>query len=130
MVMVDRIEWYGQDKRVVLQTYEDRTTWESFLDIATQSATMLNSVDYPVQVIVNRTNAFYPKFQPTKMRIIGDMVPINQDLVVVVGAEYSVETLSKVIGSRVASRAFDGTFYVGTIEHAHDILKRERNIEL
>ena len=57
-------------------------------------------------------------------------MPDNQDLVIVVGAEYSVETLSKVVGARIASRAFEGTFYVATMEDAHDVLKRERGIEI
>lgn len=128
--MVNRIEWHGQNKQVVLQTYEGKTTWDIFLEIATQSAKMLNSVEHPVQLIIDRSNAFFPKFKPTEMKNINNLVPDNQDLVVVVGAEYSVETLSKVVGVRIAPRAFTkNTYYVSSMEEAHAILKRERGID-
>ena len=129
--MVNQIQWYGQCKRVVLHIYEGNTTWESFLDMATQSAEMLNSVNYPVQIIVNRLNAKFPEFQPTKMTAINDLVPKNQDLVIVVGAEYTVEMLSKVVGRRIAPQAFTvNTYYVSSMDEAHKVLKQERDIEL
>lgn len=129
--MINRVQWYGQSKRVVLHTYEGNTTCETFLDMATQSAKLLNSVEYPVQIIVNRLNAKFPEFQPTKMSAINDLVPKNQDLVIVVGAEYAVEMLSKVVGRRIAPQAFTvNTHYVSSMDEAHKVLKQERNIEL
>ncbi len=129
--MINRIEWYGQCKRVVLQTFEGDTTWETFFEMATLSAELLNTVDYPVQIIVNRLNAKFPEFQPTKMTAINDIVPKNQDLVIVVGADYTVEMLSKVVGRRLAPQAFTiNTYYVSSMDEAHKVLKQERDIDL
>ena len=81
--------------------------------------------------IVNRLNAKFPEFQPTKMSAINDLVPKNQDLVIVVGAEYAVEMLSKVVGRRIAPQAFTAnTHYVSSMDEAHKVLKQERNIDL
>lgn|GEM_PF-3053184 len=128
--MANSIGWYDQGKRIVLQTFEGKTTLEDFIDMATQSVALLNTVDYPVQLIVDRKNAFFPQFQPSKMKFMRELVPSNQDLVVVVGVEYSVEMISNIIGIRVAPKAFSKSFYVSTMQAAHEILKRERGIEL
>ena len=129
--MANQIEWYGQDKRVVLHTYEGKTTGQIFLDMATQSAELLKTVDYPVQLIINRIDANFTEFKPTKMTAINNLVPENQDLVIVIGAGFNVETLSKVVGNRVAPKAFTtNTYYVSSMAEAHEVLKRERGIEL
>lgn len=128
--MANKIEWYGQGKQVILQTYDGETTWESFFEMATLSEAMIRSVEHPVHLIIDRSTASFPEFKPTTMASVNNMIPDNQDMVIVVGAEYTVETLSKIIGKRVAPQAFRGSFYVSTMEEAHAILKRERGIEL
>lgn len=128
---MNQIEWYSEDKQVVLHTYYGETTWEDFIEIATRSASILQSVDYPVQIVVDRTQAFFKSFDPIKMRPLETkLVPGNQDLVIVIGAQYMVETLSEIVGSLVAPRAFSGTYYVATMTEAHKILKQERGIDL
>lgn len=127
---MNRIEWYTQNKQVVLQTFEGKTTLDDFMDIATQSAEMLNSVSHPVQLIVDRTRAFFTSFQPTELKELNTIVPDNQDIVIVVGADHNTEMLSNIVGSRLYPRAFKGTYYVKTLQEAHEILKQERNIDL
>jgi len=129
-IRMDRIEWYGQGKQVVLHIYEGQTTVESFMDIAYQSYKLLNTVDHPVQIIVNRVQALFPKFQPFELKSLEAIVPDNQDLVIVVGAHYNVEALSNIVGLRIAPKAFESSYYVATMNDAHKILQRERGINL
>lgn len=128
--MNDSVEWFGDNQQVVLQTYQGKTSWNDFLNVARRSAELLNSVDHPVQLIIDRSNAVFFRINTDHMRQIDAIVPANQDLVIVIHGGVYVEIMSKELGPMVAPRAFRGTIYVETMAEAMEVLKESRGIEI
>lgn len=120
------IQWDNEEKTIVRQTYGEVVTPEEYYQMVKQSAELLNSVNHPVDLIVDlRKLKFTLRGMTTMTQYANKMVPANQRIVVAVGLPATIKQIINLL-MRIAPRAAKNTYYVDTIEEAYRILEEQR----
>lgn len=116
------VEWGDENQTIVIQTYNGKVSIEDYYRAVDESAKLLSSVDHPVDLIMDTTEAKTDmKGFLQAVSYANKKVPKNQRLVIVVGANHFIQMLSK-IASTIAPKAAENGYFVDTLEEAHKFI--------
>ncbi len=79
------INWDNDDKTVMRYTYQGQWTWQEFYGVMEQSHQMMDTVDHPVDILVDmRASAQIPQGAVTQFRRIANVRHPNTGTIVAV----------------------------------------------
>ena len=101
-----QVKWFNTSKTIILQSYHTPWTWDNYHASAKEIDQMLDSVDYPVDLIVDFSDgAVLPaKALSHFRRAVMDIHP-NRGLVVMVGMNPYLAALQNVLEQMVPHSA-------------------------
>ena len=103
--MAITVQWENLEKTIVCQTYNGVWPLEELPEAISKSADLINSVDHPVDVIIDLTDNGVETFSVlSSLRSIERKEPKNQRAVVIIGATFTVNMLIR-IGRTIAPSA-------------------------
>lgn len=121
-----QVTWVDEEKTIVAQTYTGKVLIEDYYHAVDESATLLSSVEHPVDLIMDATEAHTDmKGFLTAASYANKKVPENQRLVIVIGANRFVQTMGKIAGT-IAPKATENLYFVDTLEDAHRVITEVR----
>ncbi len=120
--MAVQIRWLDDDKRIVIQTYQGDWTIKDFMLTVNRTYRLLETVDYPVDVITDFTkSARGPVHLQNLGRHMEKHTSANQRLIIFVGANQYIRTMGA-----IAKRVSPGTpfiHYVQTLDEAQTFIQ-------
>jgi len=121
-----QVTWDDKEKTIVVQTYSGKVLVEDYYDAIDKSAELLSSVQHPVDLIMDTSEAKTDmKGFLTAASYANKKVPENQRLVIVVAAGRFMQTMAKIAGT-IAPKATENVYFVDTLEDARNVITEYR----
>ncbi|MEM9955000.1 MAG: hypothetical protein AAF846_25555 [Chloroflexota bacterium] len=118
------VEWYNEEKTIILQTYDGRWTWEDFQDLTRViMPKMMGEVPHTVHILSDFTNSDIPSMNGALTHAkhalsgYGD----NWGYLIVVGGNSMVNMLVNLFRQLFNNSVGNKTFAAPTLEVAFDI---------
>ena len=121
-----QVTWDDKEKTIVVQTYSGKVLVEDYYDAIDKSAELLSSVQHPVDLIMDTSEAKTDmKGFLTAASYANKKVPENQRLVIVVAADRFMQTMARIAGT-IAPKAAENVYFVDTLEDARNVITEYR----
>ena len=118
------VAWENETRNTIRVTYERAWTWDDFTSAKVQIDTLLNSVDYPVNIISDsRESMGLP--QGNALSVVArsfQSAPSNVGIVAVLGANPFFKSLLQILQTVSLNRAAKNIRFVKTEEDAHMVI--------
>ena len=123
--MTIRVGWENETHKTILVTYERVWTWDDFTSAKVQIDSLLNSVDYPVNIISDsRESMGLPNGNALSVLARSfQSAPSNIGIVAVLGANPFFKSLLQILQTVSLNRAAKNIRFVKTEEDAHSITR-------
>jgi hypothetical protein len=124
-----QITWADEEKTIAVQTYSGTVIVDEYYSAIADSAKLLSSVQYPVDLImdVSETKTDMKGFLRAAS-YANKKVPENQRLVIVVGANRFIQAMAR-IAETIAPEATESVYFVDTLEDAHRAITEYRQLQ-
>jgi hypothetical protein len=122
-------DWETDEKRVIVCTYTGRWSLEEFYRTLDLCAQLMDTVDYPVNLIFDmRNSTSLPDGFMTVIRNVSRRPHQNLGIMAIVGASRLVQVFTDLVRKVSKGSGNRTTYMVGTLEEAHDLFAVKTNI--
>jgi len=117
------ITWGNDDHKLIIVRFVSPWNGNELIDMIDEGVSLLNSVPYTVDVIVDFREAAMqiPTQYLQAVRRINDIGLLNRGPMVIVGAPYFIRTLTK-FAQEIAPVAYSNLYFSPNINAAHALL--------
>ena len=122
-----KVTWYDDDKTILHWQYEEKWTWDEFVDANVAARRMIISVPHTVDSIVELGSKLLPEGAFSRGKQQADLTPENHGITVVVTQNSAVRIILSVLQT-ITSIGKKGPAYaaVSTLEDAFELIEKLR----
>ena len=123
--MPTQVIWDNPEKTIIRHVYIGNATVTDYMAVAQLSAAMLNTVPYPVDIIITLINVHANSDGFLRgAHYANKIIPKNQRLVVMVNADVHMRGLVNMV-AKFTPKLSEQTHFVNTLDEAYQLIRQK-----